>query len=84
MHGNSKWYLDNGCSNIITEDKNILSLFTPKRGNFASYGDNKGKIIGSKTIGKSPNPTFELFLLLKFYNTIYLVLSKLYGKYNRV
>lgn len=38
------------------------------------------KVIGSGSIGKSLNPTFKMFILLKVYNSIYLILNKLYDK----
>lgn len=81
---NSKWYIDYGISNHTTKDKNIFSSFTPNKGDFISSRDNKCQIIESETIGKRHNLTFELFLLLKFYNIIYFVLSKLCDKGNRV
>ncbi|XP_015167049.1 uncharacterized protein [Solanum tuberosum] len=46
-----KWYLDSGCSNHITGDKNLFKSVTEyKRGNI-QFGDNsKGTVIGIGTI----------------------------------
>lgn len=45
----------------MSEDKNILSHFTPKKGDFVYSIDNKCIIVGFGTIDKNFNPTFELF-----------------------
>lgn len=34
----------------MIKDKNIFSSFTPKNRDLVSYGDNKGKIVGTATI----------------------------------
>lgn len=42
----------------MTWDESIFSFFTPKKGGFVPYGDDKkGRINGTSTIGKFLNPT---------------------------
>lgn len=53
----SKIHVDSGESNYLIEEINMLSYFTSTRGEIFSYG--KGIFVGSRTIGMSPNPTFE-------------------------
>ena len=51
------WYLDNGYSKHMTEDKTkFVNLFLKQEGH-VTYGDNnKGKILGRGTIGdKKPS-----------------------------
>lgn len=50
----------------MSEDKNIFSIFTPKKVSFVSYVDsNKGKIVSFGLTDKYPNPTIEDILLLE-------------------
>ena len=82
---NSNWYLDSGCSKHMTGDKSNFSLLTPKKHGHVSYGDNnKGKIIGIGTIGKSPNTTIENVLLVEGLKHNLLSISQLCDKGNEV
>lgn len=58
----------------------MFSYFNPTRGEISCYGKNTFVLYGITS--KSLNPTFEFFL--RAYNTIYLILSKLCDKGNRV
>lgn len=40
---------------------NMFPYCTPTRREISSYSNNKGKFVGSETIGKSLNLTIELF-----------------------
>lgn len=69
----------------MSKDKSLLSSFTPKNGGFVSYrNENKGKIIGTYTIGKFPNPTIEKVLFVYGLNHNILSISQLCDKYNDV
>jgi transposase InsO family protein len=81
----SNWYLDSGCSKHMTGDKSKFSLLTPKKNGHVSYGDNnKGKIIGIGTVGKSPNTTIENVLLVEGLKHNLLSISQLCDKGNEV
>ena len=57
MENQHMWYLDNGYSKHMTEDKTkFVNLFLKQEGH-VTYGDNnKGKILGRGTIGdKKPS-----------------------------
>jgi len=41
------WYLDSGCSRHNTGDKKKFKNFKRKEQGFVTYGDNKGKILGT-------------------------------------
>ena len=53
----NKWYMDNGCSGHMTDEKNLFLDFTPKDGGSVMFGDNaKGKVVG-RGIVKQPHST---------------------------
>lgn len=69
----------------MTEDKNIFSSFTPKRGGSVSYNDStKGRIMGSGNVGKNHNPTIEDVLLVEDLKHNLFSIIKLCNKNNKV
>ena len=60
------WYLDSGCSRHMTGDKSRFEKFEPKSEGFVTYGDNnKGRILGSGTIGNGSSFNIKNVLLVE-------------------
>jgi len=56
MENMEMWYLDNGCSKHMTEDKSKFVNINFKQEGHVTYGDNnKGNILGRGTIGDKNN-----------------------------
>nr|XP_027188425.1 uncharacterized protein LOC113785764 [Cicer arietinum] len=54
------WFLDNGCSKHMTDDKIKFSALTLESKGYVVYGDNnKGKIIGIGKVGTTHSPSIE-------------------------
>lgn len=64
----------------MSEEINMFSYFTILWKQDSSYNNNKGKLVGSKNISKSPKPIVEIFWELQVNNTIYLIYSILCDK----
>ena len=62
----NKWYMDNGCSGHMTDEKNLFLDFTPKDGGSVMFGDNaNGKVVGISMVGQLCNaPFFSKHFLL--------------------
>src|ERR1051325_2154288 len=59
------WYLDSGCSRHMTGRKHMFQSLEFKAGGYVGFGGNqKGKIIGSGTIGNSSLPSITNVLLV--------------------
>ncbi|VFQ69031.1 unnamed protein product [Cuscuta campestris] len=62
----TSWYLDSGCSKHMTRDASkFRSLEYFKGGNVVFGDNNKGRIIGSGTVGRDNATTVENVLLVK-------------------
>ncbi|VFQ62776.1 unnamed protein product [Cuscuta campestris] len=62
----TSWYLNNGCSKHMTGDASkFRSLDFFKGGNVVFCDNDKGKIIGSGTVGRDNATTFESVLLVE-------------------
>ena len=63
----------------------MFTTLSPKDGGYVTFGDNnKGKIIGVGSIGKSPSPIIENVLLVDGLKHNLLGISQLCDKGNRV
>ncbi|CAJ2645214.1 unnamed protein product [Trifolium pratense] len=61
---NHSWYLDSGCSRHMTGDKQLFSKLTMKEGGSVGFGGNqKGKIIGTGTVGNSSLSINDVWLV---------------------
>ncbi|CAJ2654631.1 unnamed protein product [Trifolium pratense] len=61
---NHSWYLDSGCSRHMTGDKRLFSKLTLKEGGSVGFGGNqKGKIIGTGTVGNSSLSINDVWLV---------------------
>ncbi|KAF1866172.1 hypothetical protein Lal_00031476 [Lupinus albus] len=80
-----KWYLDSGCSRHMTGDRsNFLDLSLEGKG-YVTYGDNnKGKILGTGTVGNSSQTQIENVLYVEGLEHNLLSISQLCDKGNRV
>src|ERR1051325_6236658 len=59
------WYLDSRCSRHMTGRKHMFQSLELKSGGFVGFGGNqKGKIIGSGTIGNDTLPSITNILLV--------------------
>src|ERR1051325_6991806 len=59
------WYLDSGCSRHMTGRKHMFQILELKAGGYIGFeGNQKGKIIGSGTIGNSSLPSITNVLLV--------------------
>src|ERR1051325_8146622 len=59
------WYLDSGCSRHMTGRKHMFESLELKAGGYIGFrGNQKGKIIGSRTIGNSSLPFITNVLLV--------------------
>ncbi|MCI36937.1 zinc knuckle family protein, partial [Trifolium medium] len=48
------WYLDSGCSRHMTGEKHMFQTLNLMEGGYVGFGGNqKGKIIGTVTVGNS-------------------------------
>src|ERR1044072_7555554 len=60
------WYLDNGCSRHMTGERHMFQELELKPGGVVRYGGNqKGKIIGSGTIGNGKCPSIKNVILVE-------------------
>ncbi|VFQ77864.1 unnamed protein product [Cuscuta campestris] len=72
----TSWYLDSGCSKYMTGDASkFRSLEYFKGGNIVFGDNNKGRIIGSGTVGKDNATPLRTFFLLRASSTIFLALA---------
>src|ERR1044072_7356675 len=63
---NQSWYLDSGCSRHMTGERHIIQKLELKPGGVVGFGGNqKGKIIGSGTIGNCKCPSIKNVLLVE-------------------
>ncbi|CAJ2637412.1 unnamed protein product [Trifolium pratense] len=61
---NHSWYLDSGCSRHMTGEKRLFSKLTLKEGGSVGFGGNqKGKIIGTSTVGNSSLSINDVWLV---------------------
>ncbi|KAF1885917.1 hypothetical protein Lal_00049321, partial [Lupinus albus] len=76
-----KWYLDSGCSRHMTGDRsNFLDLSLKGKG-YVTYGDNnKGKILGTGTVGNSSHTQIENVLYVEGLEHNLLSISQLCDK----
>lgn len=76
------WYLDRVWSKHMTWYKSLVSTFTLS---YVSYGDNdKGKIIGTGTVGNFYNPAIGEVILVVGLKYNILSISKLYDEGNNI
>src|ERR1044072_5970279 len=60
------WYLDSGCSRHMTGERHMFQELELKAGGVVRFGGNqKGKIIGSGTIGYGKSPSIKSVLLVE-------------------
>src|ERR1044072_8307527 len=60
------WYLDSGCSRHITGERHLFQRLELKAGGVVGFGGNqKGKIIGSGTIGYGKSSSIKNVLLVE-------------------
>src|ERR1044072_6323779 len=60
------WYLDSGCSRHMTGERHMFQELELKPGGVVGFGGNqKGKIIGSGTIGNGKSPSIKNVLLVE-------------------
>ncbi|VFQ68286.1 unnamed protein product [Cuscuta campestris] len=79
------WYLDSGCSKHMTGDASKFIFLKSLDGGNVIFGDNnKGKIIGTGTVGKDKESGIDNVLLVKGLKHNLLSISQLCDKGNRV
>lgn len=61
----NKWYIDSGCSQHMTGERDLFLDLTHKDGGFVTFGDNaKGKVVGIGMVGKPHLTTIKNVLLV--------------------
>nr|KYP35691.1 Retrovirus-related Pol polyprotein from transposon TNT 1-94 [Cajanus cajan]KYP38474.1 Retrovirus-related Pol polyprotein from transposon TNT 1-94 [Cajanus cajan] len=77
----SMWYLDSGCSRHMTGDKSKFISLQEKEGGSVTYGDNnKGRILGSGSVGNNSNTLIENVLYVEGLKYNLLSISQLCDK----
>src|SRR3954467_13651696 len=60
------WYMDSGCLRHITGRRHMFQILELKPGGIIGFkGDQKGKIVGSRTIGNDYLPSITNILLVE-------------------
>ena len=81
----NKWYLDNGCSNHMTRDKEQFNKFNAKDGGHVTFRDNaKGKIISIREIGNPQSLSIHHVLFIDGLKHNLLSISQLCDMGNKV
>ena len=83
MH--NRWYLDSGCSRHMTGDKSKFCLLTESDSGKVTFEENsKGKIIGSRKVGKNLSSCIDDVILVESLAYNLLSISQLCDKRHRV